>query len=107
MITCIRMEVLQHFTPYNLNKISAATPSGARCLWQVRVLQQYLNAQMESIASLDVDFGLITLSNPAPAGTTVMNIVASNGESVMIDLQTAGYPADKPSNTMWSVRALT
>lgn len=70
------------------------------------MLQQYVDAQGVSTASLDADFGLITLSSPAPEGTTAMNMVAGENSDILNNLQTAGYPADKPPQTMWSVRAL-
>lgn len=72
--------------------------------WQVRVLQQYVSEQGTTSAALNYDFGLITLASAAPAGTTSMNIeVGGTGDSVSYDLTTAGYPADKPSQTMWQV----
>ena len=72
--------------------------------WQVRVLQQYVAQQGTTSTALNYDFGLITLASPAPSGTTSMNIaVCGTGASVVYNLQTAGYPADKPSQTMWQV----
>ena len=68
------------------------------------MLQQYVAEQGVTSAALNYDFGLITLSSPAPNGTSSMNIAVGMGESVSFDLQTAGYPADKPSQTMWQVR---
>ena len=73
----------------------------------MRVLQQYVNEQSVTPLALNYDFGLITLASPAPKGTTTMNIVAGQGTNVVYNLTTAGYPADKPSQTMWTVRALT
>ena len=72
--------------------------------WQVRVLQQYVAQQGTTSTALNYDFGLITLASPAPSGTTSMNIaVGGTANSVVYDLATAGYPADKPSQTMWQV----
>ena len=73
------------------------------CVWQVRVLQQYIDEQSVTPLALNYDFGLITLASPAPNGTTTINIAAGEGSSVKYSLQTAGYPADKPSQTMWQV----
>ena len=68
------------------------------------MLQQYVAEQGTTSTALNFDFGLITLDSPAPEGTTAMNIaVAGTGNSVVYDLETAGYPADKPSQTMWQV----
>ena len=67
------------------------------------MLQQYVAEQGATAAALNYDFGLITLSSPAPSGTSVMMIAAGVGSSVSYNLQTAGYPADKPSQTMWQV----
>ena len=71
---------------------------------QVRVLQAYVNEQDVTPLALNYDFGLVTLSSPAPSGTTSLAIAAGEGNDVVLDLVTAGYPADKASNTMWQVR---
>ena len=70
---------------------------------QVRVLQQYIDEQSVTPLALNYDFGLITLASPAPNGTTTINIAAGEGSSVKYSLETAGYPADKPAQTMWQV----
>ena len=70
------------------------------------MLQQYLREDGTTSSALNYDFGLVTLVSPAPAGTTSLNIVAGTGNSVTLSLETAGYPADKPAQTMWKVPAL-
>ncbi len=71
---------------------------------QVRVLQAYVNEQGVTPLALNYDFGLVTLASPAPSGTTSLAIAAGEGNDVVLNLVTAGYPADKPSNTMWQVQ---
>ena len=71
---------------------------------QVRVLQAYVNEQGVTPLALNYDFGLVTLASPAPSGTTTLAVAAGEGSNVVINLGTAGYPADKPSQTMWQVR---
>ena len=69
------------------------------------MLQQYIDEQSVTPLALNYDFGLITLASPAPNGTTTINIAAGEGSSVKYSLETAGYPADKPAQTMWQVSA--
>ena len=78
----------------------------SRAAWhlQVRVLQAYVNEQGVTPLALNYDFGLVTLASPAPTDTTSLAIAAGEGNDVVLNLVTAGYPADKPSNTMWQVR---
>ncbi len=52
---------------------------------------------------LNYDFGLLTLAGPAPDGTTYMDILPGSGSNVEYNLTTAGYPVDKPAQTMWQV----
>ena len=56
--------------------------------------------------ALNFDFGLLTLARPAPDGTTYLNIQPGSGSSVQYNLTTAGYPADKPAQTMWQVTSI-
>ena len=56
--------------------------------------------------ALNYDFGLLTLASPAPGGTSYLDIRAGSGSSVEYNLTTAGYPADKPAQTMWQVPAV-
>ena len=73
---------------------------------QVRVLQTYVNEQSVTPLALNYDFGLVTLASPAPAGTSTFNIAAGEGSNVVMSLVTAGYPADKSSQTMWQARSI-
>jgi hypothetical protein len=70
---------------------------------QARVLQQYVEERSVTPLALNYDFALITLSNAAPKGTTHLDIAAGDG-TVRYDLTTAGYPADKSGQDMWTVR---
>ena len=70
---------------------------------QARVLQQYVEERSVTPLALNYDFALITLSNAAPKGTTYLDIAAGDG-TVRYDLTTAGYPADKSGQDMWTVR---
>ena len=70
------------------------------------MLQQYLREGGTTSIALNYDFGLVTLVSPAPVGTTFLNIVAGTSKSVTLSLETAGYPANKPAQTMWKVPAL-
>ena len=67
------------------------------------MLQQYVEERSVTPLALNYDFALITLSNAAPAGTTYLDIAAGDG-TVRYDLTTAGYPADKSGQDMWTVR---
>ncbi len=71
---------------------------------QARVLRQYVEERSVTPLALNYDFALITLSEGAPAGTTSLDIAAGQG-TVTLDLTTAGYPADKSGQNMWTVRA--
>jgi len=53
--------------------------------------------------ALNYDFGLLTLASPAPDGTAYMDIKPGSGSAATYNLLTAGYPADKPAQTMWQV----
>ena len=53
--------------------------------------------------ALNYDFGLLTLASPAPEGTAHMDIQPGSGSAATYNLMTAGYPADKPAQTMWQV----
>ena len=75
-------------------------------LLQARVLQQYVEERSVTPLALNYDFALITLSNAAPKGTTYLDIAAGDG-TVRYDLTTAGYPADKSGQDMWTVRLLS
>ena len=56
-----------------------------------RVLAIFSNQTAVSTTSLNYDFALLTLQEPAPAGTAELAIVAGT-DSVTYDLTTAGYP---------------
>lgn len=66
------------------------------------MLQQYVEERSVTPLALNYDFALITLSNAAPKGTTYLDIAAGDG-TVQLDLTTAGYPADKAGQDMWTV----
>lgn len=70
---------------------------------QARVLQQYVQERSVTPLALNYDFALITLSEGAPAGTTYLDIAAGQGTQTF-NLTTAGYPADKNGQDMWTVR---
>jgi hypothetical protein len=70
---------------------------------QARVLQQYVEERSVTPLALNYDFALITLSAGAPKGTTYLDIAAGDG-TTRYDLTTAGYPADKAGQDMWTVR---
>lgn len=54
-----------------------------------------------SLQALNHDFGLVTLSREAPVGTSRLAILPGYGQQ-SYEVQTAGYPGDKPAGTMWS-----
>lgn len=56
-----------------------------------RVLAIFSNQTSVSTTSLNYDFALLTLQDPAPAGTAELAIVAGTG-SQTYDMTTAGYP---------------
>ena len=56
-----------------------------------RVLSIFSNQTAVSTTSLNYDFALLTLQNPAPSGTAKLAVVAGVGEQTY-DLTTAGYP---------------
>ncbi|GLC43061.1 hypothetical protein PLESTM_001418600 [Pleodorina starrii] len=69
----------------------------------IRVLERYIRLGSASLAALNYDFALLTLDTPLPPETFTLPIAPGVGQEVM-DLQTAGYPGDKPRGTMWTVR---
>lgn len=56
-----------------------------------RVLAIFSNQTSTSTTSLNYDFALLTLQDPAPTGTAELAVVAGTG-SHTYDLTTAGYP---------------
>ena len=56
-----------------------------------RVLAVFANQSSVSTKSLNYDFALLTLKDPAPTGTSELAVVAGAG-SQTYDLITAGYP---------------
>ena len=70
---------------------------------QARFLTEFSREEDVTPLALNYDFGLLTLTGPAPNGTAYMNIQPGSGSAVSYDLVTAGYPADKPAQTMWQV----
>ena len=56
-----------------------------------RVLSIFSNQTSVSTLSLNYDFALLTLQDPAPNGTAELAIVAGTG-SQAYNLTTAGYP---------------
>lgn len=68
------------------------------------MLQQYVEERSITPLALNYDFALITLSSPAPEGTSYLDIAAGEGTE-RFDLTTAGYPADKSGQDMWAVSA--
>ncbi|KAK9839188.1 hypothetical protein WJX81_000049 [Elliptochloris bilobata] len=78
----------------------AGHPFGVHNWQTVRVLQQFTNERLYSPAAINVDFALITLKTPVTQGTGYFGITRGSG-GANIDISSLGYPADKPSGTMW------
>jgi hypothetical protein len=53
-----------------------------------------------STTAINYDFALITLAAPVSHGLGWFGIQRGTGD-VTLDISSAGYPADKPSGTMW------
>ena len=73
------------------------------CSAQARFLTEFSREENVTPLALNYDFGLLTLASPAPDGTAHMDIQPGSGSAVIYGLTTAGYPADKPAQTMWQV----
>ncbi|KAG2443879.1 hypothetical protein HXX76_002220 [Chlamydomonas incerta] len=69
----------------------------------IRVLERYIRLGSASLAALNYDFALLTLTADMPPGAAALPIAPGAGRPVL-DLQTAGFPGDKPRGTMWTVR---
>eukprot|EP00198_Chlamydomonas_reinhardtii_P004368 XP_001693704.1 predicted protein [Chlamydomonas reinhardtii] len=63
----------------------------------------YIRLGSASLAALNYDFALLTLAQDMPPGSATLPIAPGSGRPVL-DLQTAGFPGDKPRGTMWTVR---
>lgn len=63
-----------------------------------RVLAIFSNQTAVSTTSLNYDFALLTMQDPAPSGTAELAVVAGVG-SQLYNLTTAGYPGT------WCLRA--
>lgn len=66
------------------------------------VLDQFANQNSVSTSSLNYDFAVVLLSSPMGAGSAQLAIAAGSGERTF-NMQTAGYPGDKPQGTLWTV----
>lgn len=85
----------------NVNKITfyaalngQKLPFGTLTAAKARVLKQYVAERSTTPFALNYDFALITLSAPAPSGTSYLDFAAGTGTQTY-NLTTAGYPADK------------
>ena len=66
----------------------------------MRVLQQFTSEQTYSTTAINYDFALITLAAPVSHSLGWFGIQRGTGD-VTLDITSAGYPADKPTGTMW------
>ncbi|KAG2439913.1 hypothetical protein HYH02_010542 [Chlamydomonas schloesseri] len=89
------------FFPQLSGVVPEDTPG--RDVASIRVLERYIRLGSASLAALNYDFALLTLAQDMPPGSAHLPIAPGAGRPVL-DLQTAGFPGDKPPGSMWTVR---
>lgn len=67
----------------------------------VRLLNTFQSAASYSDSAANSDFAVVTLASPIGNRTGYFGLEWSNEPSESVDLTTAGYPDDKPLDTMW------
>ncbi|BDA46549.1 probable glutamyl endopeptidase [Coccomyxa sp. Obi] len=75
-------------------------PNGVARWQNVRILQQFQAERTYSTTAINVDFALITLAADVSPGLGFFGIQRGTGTTTL-NIGSAGYPADKPSGTMW------
>nr|QOL01128.1 putative extracellular protein CSOL_052 [Pseudococcomyxa simplex] len=76
-------------------------PNGVARWQNVRILQQFQAERTYSTTAINYDFALITLKADVSPALGYFGIQRGTGTSTF-NIASAGYPADKPTGSMWS-----